>query len=239
MNVRTGRPAAASRGGWVRRPPLRYRIALCVGVLCVSSAVAGCAAAPPAALPMPPVPVLSPSPIPDPTAPYVIDGLAETALATAPGQPMVVGMPVGVRSGSVILVSATLLPLAGYPLPELAGVGVVTGSGYLVAGWDWPPRTTPTPAAIGSPGTLPVLPLAGYVLSTGRPGAIYYAMRGSHDGGTYYAAGLRLVYRTAAGDRTVDLYQVGVDCVVADFPQVNPQCSADPVATGRIAALGS
>lgn len=224
--------------GRLLRPAGHRIVRWLAGLLCAGSAVAGCTVATPGAPATPPMPrdLSSSPPASDPAAPYVIDGLAEAALPTAPGQPMVVGVPVAVHAGSVILESVTLLPLAGYPTPELAGAGLVAGTGYTIAAWDWPPRTTPTRGPGGGPAALPVAPVAGYSLSARHPAALYYAIRGFRDGRIYYAAGVRLVYRTATGDRTVDLYQVGADCVVAGFPHVNRQCTADPAAAGRITA---
>ena len=78
-----------------------------------------------------------------------------SSVAASPGQPMVVGVPIGVRHGSVVLESASLVPLGSYPLPHMVGVGVKAGNGYVTSSLDWlanePAVSIKVPPATASP----------------------------------------------------------------------------------------
>jgi hypothetical protein len=132
-----------------------------------------------------------------------------------------------------VLESATLVPLSGFPLPHMVGVGLVPSKNWLSGGQGWPIRNAP----VGRGGTAPVRPLAGYVLTAGHPIAIYYAFSGDRAGQTYYAAGIRLKYRRGTQDYAVTLYQIGVDCVVAGSPKVGSTCNLSSAALKQIEAL--
>jgi len=147
---------------------------------------------------------------------------------------LVVGVPVAIRTGSVVLESAVLVQLPGYPLPHMVAVGLVPGRGWDVVTWGWPPHSFPGETGVG---TFPVRPLAGYALTAGHPIAIYYGFSGDRPGQTYYAAGIQLRYRRGTQEHTVTLYQVGADCVSAGFPKVAPECRISSAANNRIEAL--
>jgi len=120
----------------------------------------------------------------DANAPYTVAGLNAEIGAAAPGEPTYAGIPTAIRTGSVVLESATLAQLSGFPLPHMVGVGLVPSKDWLTGGQGWPIRNAP----VGRNGTAPVRPLAGYVLTAGHPIAIYYAFSGDRSGQTYYAA---------------------------------------------------
>jgi hypothetical protein len=173
----------------------------------------------------------------DADAPYSVAGLNLITGPAAPGEPSVVGVPTAIRTGSVVLESATLVQLSGFPLPHMVGVGLVPGKDWLSGGWGWPPVNAPVRQATVGVGRIPVRPLAGYVLTAGHPIAIYYAFSGDRAGQTYYAAGIRLKYRRGTQDYAVTLYQVGADCVVAGFPKVSPTCTVSSEVDKQIEAL--
>jgi hypothetical protein len=212
-------PAVATRGG--RRPRLGGRITAVTAAVAAAALIAGCSGA------------AAYAKAPDP--PYATFGLNMSTQVAAPGQAVAVGIPVRVKTGSVVLESATLVPLGRYPLPPAAGVGVVTSVGYVGISVGWPQRW---PSKLpGHPlKKVPVQPLAGYVLKADHDAVIYYAFRGSQLGKKYYVAGIRLRYRFGSKQGTVTLYQVGVDCAVAD-PKTAPICDAGALANKDAAAL--
>jgi hypothetical protein len=169
----------------------------------------------------------------DADAPYTVAGLNAVVGGGKPGWAEVVGIPTAIRTGSVVLESATLVPLNGFPLPPMVGVGLVPSKAWLGIGWNWPLRNAPA----GRNVTAPVRPLAGYVLTAGHPIAIYYAFRGDRAGQKYYAAGIRLKYRRGNQDYAVTLYQVGLDCVVTASINAGSACSISPEANKQIEAL--
>jgi hypothetical protein len=168
----------------------------------------------------------------DPDAPYTVAGLNAVSGGGEPGQPEVVGVPTAIRAGSVVLESATLVPLSGFPLPPMVGVGLTPGKDWLAIGWSWPLRNAP----VGY-GTAPVRPLAGYVLTAGHPVAIYYAFTGDRVGQKYYAAGIKLKYRRGTRDYTVTLYQIGLDCVLAASAHGTTECDLSAAARKQVDAL--
>jgi hypothetical protein len=214
-HARTG-PAAAPGGG--RHPRLGRRAAAAAAIAGAAVLTAGCSGA-----------------AASPDAPYVTFGLNMSTHPAAPGQPLVVGVPVAVKTGSVVLESATLVPLGHFPLPPTVGMGVVPSIGYvgISVGWPqrWPSKYFRQPLKM-----VPAVPLAGYVLKAGHDAVIYYAFRGGHVGKKYYVAGLRLRYRHGSEEGTVTLYQVGVDCVVANLATA-PNCQEGPVADKDTSAL--
>lgn len=168
----------------------------------------------------------------DTDPPYTVAGLNYETGAAAPGEPTFAGIPTAIHTGSVVLESATLVPLSGFPLPHMVGVGLVPSKDWLAGGQGWPLMDAP----VGHT-TAPVRPLAGYVLTAGHPIAIYYAFSGDRAGQTYYAAGIRLTYRRGTQDYAVTLYQIGADCVVAGSPKVSPTCKIGSAALKQIEAL--
>ena len=79
-------------------------------------------------------------------------------------------------------------------------------------------------------------PLAGTVVRPGQPVAIYYAIRGTKIGVTYYVAGIKLTYRDSSGEHSAALYQVGGDCVSRTAAQL---CHNSAAATKAIIRLAS
>ena len=169
----------------------------------------------------------------DADAPYTVAGLNEVAGGGEPGQAEVVGIPTAIRTGSVVLESATLVPFSGFPLPHMVGVGLVPSKDWLAIGWSWPLRNAP----VGRNGTAPVRPIAGYVLAAGHPIAIYYAFRGDQAGQKYYVAGIRLKYRRGTQDYAATLYQIGLDCVITASTKVGSRCELSPAALKQVEAL--
>jgi hypothetical protein len=168
----------------------------------------------------------------DADAPYTVAGLNSVAGGGEPGQAEVVGVPTAIHTGSVVLESATLVPLSGFALPHMVGVGLVPGKDWLAIGWKWPLLNAPAGHS-----TAAVRPLAGYVLTAGHPIAIYYAFSGEQAGRNYYAAGVRLKYRRGNQDYAVTLYQIGLDCVVTASAKAGPACALSPTALKQVEAL--
>ena len=168
----------------------------------------------------------------DGDAPYAVAGLNEVTGGGYPGWAEVVGVPTAIRTGSVVLESATLVPFSGIPLPPMVGVGLVPSKDWLDIGWSWPLRNAPVGHS-----TAPVRPLAGYVLTAGHPIAIYYAFRGDRAGRKYQVAGIRLKYRRGTQEYAVTLYQIGVDCVTTASTKVASTCDLSPAALKQVDAL--
>ena len=211
-SAKHGKATARSRG-LSRSLPSLGRVGL--GVIGLASLLTGCAGTS------------------DADAPYTVAGLNSVTGGGEPGQAEVVGVPTAIRTGSVALESATLVPLPGFPLPHMVGVGLVPSKDWLAIGWSWPPRN----ATVGRNGTAPVRPLAGYVLTAGHPIAIYYAFSGDRAGQKYYVAGVRLKYRRGTQDYAVTLYQIGLDCVISASTEVSSTCELSAAALKQVEAL--
>lgn len=169
----------------------------------------------------------------DADPPYTVAGLNAESGGAPPGVPTFAGVPTAIRSGSVVLVSATLVPLPGFPLPHLVGVGLVPSKDWITGGEGWPVRDAP----VGQGETAPLRPIAGYVLTAGHPVAIYYAFSGDRPGQTYYAGGIELTYRRGARGYTVTLWQIGADCVVSASATAPSECDLSQAATNDIEEL--
>jgi hypothetical protein len=169
----------------------------------------------------------------DADAPYTVAGLNEVTGGGEPGGAEVVGVPTAIRTGSVVLESATLVPFSGFPLPHMVGVGLVPSKDWLAIGWSWPLRNAP----VSRNGTAPVRPLAGYVLTAGHPIAIYYAFSGDRAGQKYYVAGIRLKYRRGTQGYAVTLYQIGLDCVITASTKVGSTCNLSAAALKQVEDL--
>jgi hypothetical protein len=113
----------------------------------------------------------------------------------------------------ITLLSARLIPLKGYRLPQLVGVAVVQGclnasSNYLVfPSWRWPP----TVHLLGTR-TLPVDPLPGDVVRTGGTRCIPLILYGvrSRAPGPYALAGLRIAFLVGHRPGSVAIYDQGL-----------------------------
>jgi hypothetical protein len=146
---------------------------------------------------------------------------------------------VAVQSGEITLESASILPLPGYPFPQFVGIGLLRSKGWVTATPGWPPVLHPRSNDPSYAEALPVKPLAGTVVRPGQPVAIYYAVRGTKVGVTYYAAGIKLTYRDSSGEHSATLYQVGGDCVMTASRAATQMCQIPDDANKAIAALAA
>lgn len=142
---------------------------------------------------------------------------------------------VGRSSAPVTLLSATLLPIPGFPVPRLVhlGVHVIQRYGDVGEANYWPPRLPPMHPG-GPPVTVPVTPFHGYRLSAGNHPLmlIFYSFEGSRPGTAYFAAGLRITYQVGPSEYTGDWYAFGESCVAARWTlghQPSTRCSSAQV----------
>lgn len=147
------------------------------------------------------------------------------ALDSVSGQVVSMAMPVSSGHGTIVLESASLLPLPGYPTPRLVDLGVYRGPVQGPAATStWPPRDTTS----GNPplyaGPLAVSAFTGARIGPVPPPApsgdgtadtyfIYFGISGQQSGVNYVTAGLRVVYRIGGTQYETNLYQMGEDCV--------------------------
>jgi hypothetical protein len=143
------------------------------------------------------------------------------ALNSVSGQVVAMAMPVSTGHGTIVLESAALLPLPGYPTPQLADLGVYRGPVQGPAATsNWPPRNTSS----GNPplydGPLAVSAFTGTQIGPVQPSNgtadsyfIYFGISGQKSGVNYVTAGLRVVYRIGGTQYETNLYQMGEDCV--------------------------
>jgi hypothetical protein len=147
-------------------------------------------------------------------------GLAGFGNFTGPGVPADFSGFVGPSSVQVTLLSATLLPIPGFPVPRLVHVGVhpVQEFGDVGEANYWPPRLPPLYPG-GAPITMPVAAFHGYRLTPGRHSSllIFYSFAGSRPGVDYFAAGLRVTYRVGQTDYTGNWYAYGSSCVTTPW----------------------
>lgn len=122
----------------------------------------------------------------------------------------------------ITLLSARLIPLKGYRLPQLVGVAVVQGcfntnSNYSV----FPSRTWPPTVYLLGTRTAPVAPLPGDVVRTGGTRCVPLVLYGvrSRTPGPYALAGLRIAFRAGQRTGSVAIYDIGL---VAWFYQLAP-----------------
>jgi hypothetical protein len=142
---------------------------------------------------------------------------------TGPGVPADFSGFVGPSSAPVTLLSATLLPLVGFPVPRLAHLGVymITDHGDIPQANYWPPRTQP-PHRGDPPYVLPVSAFSGYRVSPGRHPLllIFYSFVGTRPGVNYFAAGLRITYQVGQSKYTGNWYAFGDSCVASNWALV-------------------
>jgi hypothetical protein len=163
-------------------------------------------------------------------------GLGYSFLEVAPGQ--IGDFPVTiVNSGSspVLLDSASLLPIPGFPLPRLVDLGVMGEHFNLLTDRGWPPDG---PTASSQAARWSVRPFAGFeVLSAVRlrqlkvgplPDIVEFGVEGMHPGTDYWAAGLAISYTVSGRSYTARLYEGGGICVVKKMTSgTMDACSAD------------
>ena len=128
--------------------------------------------------------------------------------------------------GPVILVSASLIPIAGHPAGRLAAVAVAQRRGTIGFGRGWPPTSR-------------VMPFTGARLGHGHADVVF-AMTGARAGINYMAAGLSIVYRYHGHRHTVRAYAASVACVTKGAGGAAAACAAAArqaqQATQRLAA---
>lgn len=135
----------------------------------------------------------------------------------APGSAFILG-----PRRDITLLSARLIPLKGYRLPQLVGVAMVQGcfsanSDYSV----FPSRRWPPTVYLLGTRTAPVAPLPGDVVRTGGTRCVPLVLYGvrSRAPGPYALAGLRIAFRAGQRTGSVAIYDQGL---VAWFYQLAP-----------------
>ncbi|HEV2640273.1 MAG TPA: hypothetical protein VGX23_34390 [Actinocrinis sp.] len=143
------------------------------------------------------------------------------ALNSVSGQTIAVSMPISTGQASIVLESAAIIPLPGYPTPQLTDLGVYFGpASGPAATQGWPPQSPDTGDPATSGKQLAVAPLAGARVGPSRvvggvPNEyfLYFGVKGRQTGVNYVVAGLRVVYRVGGAEYVTNLYQMGEDCV--------------------------
>lgn len=143
---------------------------------------------------------------------------------TAKGQPIVTDAGVAVLPGQpedattyvinssadpVTLVSATLVPVAGFPTATLEHEAVNTTRHVIGVGTNWPPGT-------------PVRAFAGAKLPHGES-TITFAISGQKPGISYAAAGLKIAYRYQGQVYSVTAWSAVLACVTTAENVNNPR----------------
>lgn len=158
---------------------------------------------------------------------YLTNGSREVTATTGvalngvSGQVVTIAMPISAGHDTIVLESATLLPLPGYPTPQLTDLGVYRGQMQGPSATpDWPPRDTNPAEPSRYSGPLPVAPINGFKVgptssTQGAPSSyfIYFGVTGQQVGVNYVTAGLRVVYRIGGEQYETNLYQMGEVCV--------------------------
>jgi hypothetical protein len=145
---------------------------------------------------------------------------------TAGGQPLVDGGGSLVTPGesadttawvvssapAVTLVSASAVPVPGFPVGHLIHVAVASTLDFIAGGHGWPP-------------SVPTRPLPGATIGRGQTD-IVFGISGSRVGREYVVAGLKIVYRYDGKLYSTVAWMVGGACVVRD-PQRAPGNACD------------
>lgn len=147
-------------------------------------------------------------------------GLFYGGIGATPGSVADFPLPVE-NSGSspVILESAALIPVPGFPAPRLVHLGVLAEHfDLLTSDYGWPPWKGSSPSG----GSWTVHPLRGYIVQPWAarqrrhmgpmPGMIEYGVTGTRPRTDYWAAGLRITYLYRGSRYTQSLYDGGADC---------------------------
>jgi hypothetical protein len=146
-------------------------------------------------------------------------GLVGSGYYTGPGVPADFSGFVGASSAPVTLLSATLLPIPGFPVPRLVHLGVyqIKKHGDITLANYWPPQILFDIA--GPPYVVPVSAFRGYRLSAGRHPLllIFYSFVGTRPGVAYFAAGLRITYQVGQAEYSGNWYAFGDSCVAAGW----------------------
>jgi len=115
----------------------------------------------------------------------------------------------------VTLVSASLVPVAGFPIATLKHVAVNTTWHIIGVGTNWPPGT-------------PVRAFAGAQLPHGES-AITFAISGQKAGVNYATAGLKITYRYQGQDYSVTAWSAVLACVTTAKNVNNPAECGDKI----------
>lgn len=114
-------------------------------------------------------------------------------------------------TADAVLVSATLIPLPGYPVPQLLHLGLVaTATGPLI-----PPAFS---SALGSdygwpPHGIKVRPFTGANIRAHAQTAIAFGISGDRFGSDYAVAGLRIHYRLQGHLYNLNAWSAALDCI--------------------------
>lgn len=141
-------------------------------------------------------------------------GFMENSGPSGPGVPIYFPAYLPKSQETVRLVSARLLPLAGFAAPRLVHLGVWhIFHGLTASGSGWPPHGCGGAAPCNSPGAR----FAGFELYPGEDSDVVYFWVVPPRPGNYYVAGLKVTYRVGSGTYTGDLFSGGLMCVRADW----------------------
>jgi hypothetical protein len=130
-------------------------------------------------------------------------------LAVLPGQPEdATAFVTNSSSDPVTLVSASIVPVKGFPVPVLRDVAVDTALNVIGVASNWPPG-------------VPIRPYARARLPHGES-RIVFAMSGDKTGANYAAAGLKIVYRFHGQTYDVIAWAAVIGCVTTRKEVDNP-----------------
>lgn len=122
------------------------------------------------------------------------------------------------NSGATItLESATLLPSASTRTPRLVGTALEVGNNFYTADVGWPPKDQPH-------ADIPIAPLAGFRLASGRRAQIIYGISGSRPG-DYIARGVIVKVRAGSETASVPVIAIGGICVSIKAPRAGHSCT--------------
>lgn len=114
-------------------------------------------------------------------------------------------------NADAVLVSATLIPVRGFPVPQLHHLGLVpfakspllapVFSSALGSDYGWPPRG------------IKVRPFTGASISSHGQAAVAFGISGHRFGGDYAVAGLRIRYRLHGHLYDLNAWSAALDCI--------------------------
>lgn len=143
----------------------------------------------------------------------LVDAAGRTAVGPG-GLAVVTAYLSGHVDGPVTFLSASLVPVPGFPAGSLAHVALVTNHNLVEGDMQWPP-----PPGDG----VPIRPFVGAVAEPHPQVNIVYAMRvGTVPGKAYVAAGLRIRYLYQGQVYTTMAWLVTVGCVVSHPDHQDP-----------------
>jgi hypothetical protein len=129
--------------------------------------------------------------------PYLVEG----GIPVAPGQDSQTTAYIQNRGkGVATLLSATVVPLPGWAVGQLANIGVGTTLDSVAAGQGWPP-------------SVPVKAFDGAKIPPGES-RIIFGITGTTPGKNYVAAGIRIRYQYAGHDYSFMAWAGVIGCVM-------------------------